>query len=63
MGGLAGSGLPRYASGMPLGVHPPRPLAAAPQVYIDGVLRVPYDNMLRVHQVRPELQVVDPGNA
>ncbi|KAL4436128.1 hypothetical protein ABPG77_005576 [Micractinium sp. CCAP 211/92] len=33
------------------------------RVYIDGVLRVPYDNMLKVHQVRPELQVVDPGNA
>ena len=33
------------------------------QVYIDGVLRVPYDNLLKVNQVRPELQVVDPGDA
>lgn len=39
------------------------PVLPLPQVYIDGVLRVPYDNMLKVHQVRPELQVVDPGNA
>ena len=33
------------------------------QVYIDDVLRVPYENMLKLHQVRPELQVVDPGDA
>jgi hypothetical protein len=39
---------------------PPGPL---PQVYIDGDLRVPYHSMLRVNQVRPELQVVDPGDA
>lgn len=39
------------------------PLPSNLQVLIDGVLRVPYSSMLRVNQVRPELQVVDPGDA
>jgi hypothetical protein len=39
------------------------PLLYRLQVYIDGVLRVPYDNLLKINQVRPELQVVDPGDA
>lgn len=30
---------------------------------MNGELRVPYDSMLRVNQVRPELQVVDPSDA
>ncbi|KAI7840859.1 hypothetical protein COHA_005451 [Chlorella ohadii] len=32
-------------------------------VMIDGELRIPYGNMLQINQVRPELQVVDPGDA
>jgi hypothetical protein len=33
------------------------------QYYMDGDVRVPYWSLLRVNQVRPELQVVDPGDA
>jgi hypothetical protein len=32
-------------------------------VYVNGQWRVPYDNLLRLNEVRPELQVVDPGDA
>lgn len=31
--------------------------------YINGQWRVPYDNLLKLNEVRPELQVVDPGDA
>ena len=33
------------------------------RVWINGQLRVPYDSLLRLNEVRPELQVVDPGDA
>ena len=33
------------------------------RVWADGVQRVPYDNLLRLNEVRPELAVVDPGDA
>lgn len=33
------------------------------RVMIDGELRIPYGNLLEINQVRPELQVVDPGDA
>ena len=41
----------------------PRPCLCPPQVMIDGELRIPYGNLLEINQVRPELQVVDPGDA
>lgn len=33
------------------------------RVWINGQLRVPYESLLRLNEVRPELQVVDPGDA
>ena len=33
------------------------------RVWIDGQLRIPYENLLKLNEVRPELQVVDPGDA
>lgn len=31
--------------------------------WVNGQLRIPYDSLLRLNEVRPELQVVDPGDA
>jgi cell division protease FtsH len=33
------------------------------RVWVNGQQRVPYDNLLRLNEVRPELAVVDPGDA
>jgi cell division protease FtsH len=33
------------------------------RVLINGQLRIPYDNLLKLNEVRPELQVVDPGDS
>lgn len=33
------------------------------RVWVNGQLRIPYDSLLRLNEVRPELQVVDPGDA
>ena len=33
------------------------------RVLIDGQYRVPYESLLKLNEVRPELQVVDPGDA
>lgn len=33
------------------------------RVWMNGRLRIPYENMLRLNEVRPELQVVDPGDS
>jgi cell division protease FtsH len=33
------------------------------RVWVDGQLRVPYDSLLRLNEVRPELAVMDPGDA
>lgn len=31
--------------------------------WVNGQLRVPYDNLLRLNEVRPELAIIDPGDA
>ena len=59
----AGCRAAKRAHGNELVSQPCSPLPSTLQVLIDGVLRVPYSSMLRVNQVRPELQVVDPGDA
>lgn len=33
------------------------------RVYINGQMRIPYDSLLKLNEVRPELQVIDPGDA
>lgn len=33
------------------------------RVWMNGQLRIPYENLLKLNEVRPELQVVDPGDA
>ena len=33
------------------------------RVMINGQVRIPYDNLLKLNEVRPELQVVDPGDS
>ena len=33
------------------------------RVMMNGQLRIPYDNLLKLNEVRPELQVVDPGDS
>lgn len=33
------------------------------RVYINGQMRIPYDSLLKLNEVRPELQIIDPGDA